>query len=47
MHSVTGTPGEELTPASTVEVQVRTEEPGVHGVWFNRGAYASQAYASP
>ncbi|MFD3471980.1 hypothetical protein ACFWWM_37750 [Streptomyces sp. NPDC058682] len=45
VHSVTGTRGEELTPASTVEVQVRTEEPGVQGVWFNRGAYASQAYA--
>ncbi|MFC6131560.1 MULTISPECIES: phospholipase D-like domain-containing protein [Streptomyces] len=45
VHSMTGTPGEELTPVSTVELQVRTEEPGVHGVWFNRGVYASQAYA--
>lgn len=42
---MTGTPGEELTPVSTVELRVRTEEPGVHGVWFNRGVYASQAYA--
>ncbi|MFE7441372.1 hypothetical protein ACFU7X_13030 [Streptomyces chartreusis] len=45
MHTMTGTPGQELTPASTVELQVQTEEPGVHGVWFNRGVYASQAYA--
>ncbi|MEU6354659.1 phospholipase D-like domain-containing protein [Streptomyces sp. NPDC047072] len=45
VHTMTGEPGEELTPVSTVELRVRTEEPGVHGVWFNRGVYASQAYA--
>lgn len=45
VHTMTGTPGEELTPVSTVELRVQTEEPGVHGVWFNRGVYASQAYA--
>ncbi|MFF1780783.1 phospholipase D-like domain-containing protein [Streptomyces virginiae] len=45
VHTMTGTPGEELTPVSTVELRVRAEEPGVHGVWFNRGVYASQAYA--
>ncbi|MEV6175252.1 hypothetical protein AB0L99_44600 [Streptomyces sp. NPDC051954] len=45
MHTMTGIPGEQLTPHSTVELQVQTEEPGLHGVWFNRGVYASQAYA--
>ncbi|MFB6820137.1 hypothetical protein ACFCXA_00920 [Streptomyces virginiae] len=45
VHTMTGTPGEELTPVSTVELRVRAEEPGVHGVWFNRGVYASQAYS--
>lgn len=45
VHTMTGTPGKELTPVSTVELRVQTEKPGVHGVWFNRGVYASQAYA--
>ena len=26
-------------------VQVQTGHPDVHGVWFNRGVFASQAYA--
>jgi len=41
-----GQPGA-LDPQPGVEVEVRTEREsdGIHGVWFNRGAIASQAFA--
>ncbi len=41
-----GLPGS-LVPLTTVEVRVGTEaqDDGVHGVWFNRGVAASQAFA--
>jgi phosphatidylserine/phosphatidylglycerophosphate/cardiolipin synthase-like enzyme len=45
VHTMTGTPGHKLAARHAVTVQARTEEPGEHGVWFNRGAFSSQAYA--
>ena len=46
VHTMVGDPGSRLTPRDTVSLQVHTERPDVHGVWFNRGAFSSQAYAS-
>ena len=42
-----GTPGH-LTPKYKVQFAVRTEQEddGKHGIWFNRGAIASQAFAT-
>ena len=45
VHTMTGQPGSELTSRDAVTVQVQTGHPDVHGVWFNRGVFASQAYA--
>jgi phosphatidylserine/phosphatidylglycerophosphate/cardiolipin synthase-like enzyme len=45
VHALEGRPGSELTPRHTVSLQVHAERPDVHGVWFNRGVIASQAYA--
>ena len=45
VHAMGGTPGQELQPRSSVSLQVATEPPDAHGIWFNRGAFASQAYA--
>jgi PLD-like domain len=41
-----GTPGEiELGEKLTLDVTTEHENDGKHGIWFNRGAIASQAYA--
>ena len=45
VHTMAGQPGSELESRDSVTVQVQTEHPDVHGVWFNRGVFASQAYA--
>jgi phosphatidylserine/phosphatidylglycerophosphate/cardiolipin synthase-like enzyme len=45
VHTMVGEPGGELQAQDTVSLQVHTEHPDVHGVWFNRGVFASQAYA--
>lgn len=45
VHTMTGIPGEELAARRTVSVRVRTEQPAVHGVWFNRGVISSQSYS--
>jgi phosphatidylserine/phosphatidylglycerophosphate/cardiolipin synthase-like enzyme len=45
VHTMVGEPGTELQAQDTVSLQVHTEHPDVHGVWFNRGVFASQAYA--
>ena len=44
VHTMVGTPGDELTPRDSTSIRVTTELPGSHGVWFNRGAISSQAY---
>jgi hypothetical protein len=42
-----GKPGD-LKPAETVAFDITTEvtDDGHHGIWFNRGAIASQAFAA-
>jgi phosphatidylserine/phosphatidylglycerophosphate/cardiolipin synthase-like enzyme len=45
VHTMVGQPGSELESRDSVTVQVQTEHPDMHGVWFNRGVFASQAYA--
>ena len=45
VHTMAGQPGSELESRDSVTVQVQTEHPDMHGVWFNRGVFASQAYA--
>jgi hypothetical protein len=45
IHALDGVPGTELHSRASVVLHVHTQEPSVHGVWFNRGVIASQAYA--
>lgn len=45
VHAMAGEPGTRLTPRHTLTFRVRTEQPKDQGVWFNRGAISSQAYA--
>lgn len=45
VHALEGTPGQELQPRHSVSLSIATEAPELHGVWFNRGVTASQAYA--
>jgi hypothetical protein len=45
VHALDGKPGTELHSRACVTLPVHTHEPSVHGVWFNRGVVASQAYA--
>jgi phosphatidylserine/phosphatidylglycerophosphate/cardiolipin synthase-like enzyme len=45
VHSLAGTPGQVLTSREEVTLPISTGQPGTQGVWFNRGAISSQAYA--
>lgn len=44
VHALDGTPGQRLNSRASVVLRLSTHLPEEHGVWFNRGVVASQAY---